>query len=654
MTAVPPSLPRAGIPVATPPAAANLVTVVAPPPSSQAAAKLAAQLAALPAAAVLDATVIAVEPAAGASAAPGSIVQLATAVGPLVVKLPMPVPPGTAVQLLLAAAGEGPQLRLLAVDGRPLTAGATPPGQAAGAVAVSDQPSGSGEIVDSAPPPAPPSAGIVATLVHAEDNDLPTGMTFPVRIASLAPPAPPAVPPSSAPSSSPAAASSSAPSAAPAVFAAASATVSSTSSLAPAIAAEPASSGDGMPTATTTAPIASPALTTPAATGSPAESAMPLPPSNWLPPASASDSSAGRESGPTAASDQAAGPSMAAPAPAMAGSPPAPDIPASAPSLSGGTPALPDAALSMPDTAAGAPANLPPQLSGTVTLNTADGQPLVQTSIGLLALDADPQELPPGTHVSLVVAGPPQPLTPHAAAGPLPSAPAGGTAPGGSPASGGGWVALDDAVAALRQSDPASAQRLLQHLPTPGPRLAATLLELVVAARSGSLQAWLDEAVIRALERAGQHDVLAALEHDFAGLRSAGAGPAGSDWQAMWLPLLWGQRTERIRLATRRPPRDDAEAAARDEDGARFLVDVELSRLGPLQLDGLAKRRSRRLDLIVRSRSPLPGPARADIGRIFSATLDGFGMSGGVSFQTGGRFVQAAPFTGGDAGIFFA
>ena len=45
---------------------------------------------------------------------------------------------------------------------------------------------------------------------------------------------------------------------------------------------------------------------------------------------------------------------------------------------------------------------------------------------------------------------------------------------------------------------------------------------------------------------------------------------------------------------------------------------MELSQLGRMQLDGLVRGGNKRLDLIVRSATPLPGHMRDDIRRIFS------------------------------------
>jgi hypothetical protein len=63
------------------------------------------------------------------------------------------------------------------------------------------------------------------------------------------------------------------------------------------------------------------------------------------------------------------------------------------------------------------------------------------------------------------------------------------------------------------------------------------------------------------------------------------------------------------------------------------MLDVELSRIGPLQIDGLV--RDKRLDLVVRTREALPDEMRHDINRIFSDAGDITGFKGVLTFQAG-------------------
>jgi len=103
-------------------------------------------------------------------------------------------------------------------------------------------------------------------------------------------------------------------------------------------------------------------------------------------------------------------------------------------------------------------------------------------------------------------------------------------------------------------------------------------------------------------------------------------------------------------LVVRRPPEAEEGDSGRSgaDDGSRFLVDLTLSQLGPLQIDGLVRRSAKRFNLVIRTTTPLPDDAQAEIGGIFAKALEGLGMGGNATFQVTPRFVEATP--GGGAG----
>ena len=64
-----------------------------------------------------------------------------------------------------------------------------------------------------------------------------------------------------------------------------------------------------------------------------------------------------------------------------------------------------------------------------------------------------------------------------------------------------------------------------------------------------------------------------------------------------------------------------------------FVIDVQLSRLGRLQLDGLIRDEGNALDLIVRSETHLANIIQNNIRTIFNGTTNISGIKGGVNFQ---------------------
>ena len=107
------------------------------------------------------------------------------------------------------------------------------------------------------------------------------------------------------------------------------------------------------------------------------------------------------------------------------------------------------------------------------------------------------------------------------------------------------------------------------------------------------------------------------------------------DWRTYLIPFHDGQQIQQIQLFTRRhqPNTKDGES---DDITARFVFDVELSRLGRIQLDGLAG--EKRFDLMVRSRTPLTEEMRTHMTLLFGAAREEGGFQGEIGFQTVSEF----------------
>lgn len=583
MSAIPPTLPPAPVP-APAPTAATVATPVAAVPAA---------IASLPPNSTIEATVVAqtAQAAAQAQAAAAqatsaqtqvrAALQLMTALGNLTVRLPMAVPPDASLRLQVMGTGPNLQLRLLAVNGQPVAAGAssavadlrgnalaTVAGSSAGAAPAGTALSGAAEQPAAAGgdtalqfdvPPATPTGGLNATIVFATDPALPNGTQLTVRLLDLEPPAPPGA--------------------------------------GDEVAAQPEPSGAAAAT------NAEPAPAVPLAPGSSPAPGEPGVTDQDLAVANAADPGGT----PSIAPEARTAPEGAVAIPTVGSSP-------------------------APPTATPAPSAVPATLAGMVAPNSLGGRTLLQTPIGLLSLDAGP-ELAAGSRVLLETVGPPQP--PAAVAPSEAQALRGGPAPG--------WSAFSDAVAVLQKADPAAAAALVERLPDFGPQFVPNMVTWIAAASTGDMRSWLGDRTIKALEKAGRGDLIERLEGDMGEMRASVTLPqTSSAWQTVILPLFFGQQIERVRMTVRRTRGDD-EDEGRDEEGTRFLVDVDMSRLGALQLDGLIKRRAKRFDLIVRSRRELPDQVQHDIGNIFARSLEGLGMTGGAVFKAAVAFVEPIP-----------
>jgi hypothetical protein len=328
---------------------------------------------------------------------------------------------------------------------------------------------------------------------------------------------------------------------------------------------------------------------------------------------------------PTAALPQTPSqPSAAASAPSVpqASQPaaPQPGTPLASPALGGLTPTPPAAAPQQTVS-----------LPGVVVAQPAGGAALVQSPAGMLSLNVT-SPLQPGSVLRLEVIDrplPPPPLAP-------PPAPPQGLSPGG-------WPSLDQAVDTLMQSDRQAAEQLMRMIPQAGPRLAAAMSMFAGAVRTGDARPLLSDPVTRGLEKAGRKDLADKLKKEFLDLAEEATRPLGrGDWHSITLPFAHGANIDPIDLYVHRPPNDE-EGGGKKGSEQRFILDVRMSVLGRIQLDGLVQKDTQRFDLIVRTAEPLPAAMCRDIAGIFAECGQMTGIKGMVSFQAGRPFVDLLP-----------
>lgn len=274
------------------------------------------------------------------------------------------------------------------------------------------------------------------------------------------------------------------------------------------------------------------------------------------------------------------------------------------------------------------PPGAPPLVAGVVVAETPAGHPVIDTPAGRLVLAAK-AALPAGT-VLLIELPPSLPA--------MVAAPAAGAAPDqalltlsrGSPA-------LAQVLQALSDAGEPEAAALAAKLPQAGPRLAAGLVALMRQLAAGNIGEWLSPALREALERVGRRELVDRLRSEFQQLSRLASEPAGGDWRVMFLPLQHGQDLHQVNLylrGKRRGP-DGKEL----DSGTRFVVEVDMTRLGPMQLDGLVH--GRRFDLMLRTRAPLAASMRRDIEAIFDEARAIGGYSGTIGFQVAASFPVA-------------
>ena len=317
--------------------------------------------------------------------------------------------------------------------------------------------------------------------------------------------------------------------------------------------------------------------------------------------------------------------------------PPSMVRPSVAPSAPMPTPAPTSTQVSNPPPNGGIPA----QIIG----HEGDGTAIVQTPLGTLKLHL-PQPMPIGTALRLEI----QP----APAGSPPIDEASVTSPTARSRSittlAQHWPALEELMATIHSVDAGVARALTQAMPEIGPKLTSGMLFFVAAMKGGDLRQWLGNRAVSALEE--KLPALATrLKTDMTQLQQLLVDSPLQQWNSAMIPMLYDGQLEHARLFYRRES-NEGEKAARKAGDQRFILEVDLSHLGPMQFDGFVRKtpeKTRQFDLFVRSAAPLSDALVQQIRTTYSQTLEMSGLKGYLSFQHGGQhFVRPMADTASD------
>lgn len=265
------------------------------------------------------------------------------------------------------------------------------------------------------------------------------------------------------------------------------------------------------------------------------------------------------------------------------------------------------------------------RVNATVLPGTMGGSPILRTDNGALIALQTQTPLPPGAQVSLAVTSATPPIAQADVPPPLPLS------------AGMGWPALDEALTTLQQKDPAAAARIGAALPALNKSLPANMIAFTNALQIGDINAWVGSDVLQSIRHFAPQSAQR-LERDFRELASRAKDE--KEWRPVRLPLQTSGGIQAITMIVHYPKQDaeeDTEAEKRrkkgSDPGTRFLIEVNLSQLGPIQIDGLAHEKERRLDLVMRLKKAFPEEISQEIRRIFNNTMQAIDYAGTISLS---------------------
>ena len=266
-------------------------------------------------------------------------------------------------------------------------------------------------------------------------------------------------------------------------------------------------------------------------------------------------------------------------------------------------------------------------ITASVVQSSPEGPTLLKFGEQLLLLQAK-GDFPPGTRVQLS----------------LPTQLAQATVTDSDPLiTGGRWGTLEETAKFLQAVNPTTAQTLMSAIPQIGAaNLGTSMVFFMAALRLGDVRAWIGENTLRSLERYGNKDLRDRLTDDFGRIAKLTDDPLPGNWRPMSMPLANQGEIGLINFYIK-PVNDEEEQQSGGEGDenksgnkeTRFLIDMDMSQLGPLQIDGLAQ--PGQVDVILRSKTSFPLDMRQELQALFRDILDARGMQGGVTFRHNGE-----------------
>lgn len=199
----------------------------------------------------------------------------------------------------------------------------------------------------------------------------------------------------------------------------------------------------------------------------------------------------------------------------------------------------------------------------------------------------------------------------------------------------GTWPTMTQALQGAAGGMPLAQMAVPQ--PTGGAAFTAPMLLLMNALQGGDMSGWLGDKGVGNLRTSGKAALLEKLGGEMRGSRAAASdqnddtrAPQGGEWRSVNLPMLMdGSDIARLQLHWRDYGGDEGDDDAKKR-GTRFLMDLTLSRMGDMQIDGLVA--DRQLDVILRAGRDLSPAMRESLRQRYALSLGAIGFTGELNF----------------------
>lgn len=172
------------------------------------------------------------------------------------------------------------------------------------------------------------------------------------------------------------------------------------------------------------------------------------------------------------------------------------------------------------------------------------------------------------------------------------------------------------------------------RLPNADTDLGANLLRYLSAMNKQSSSELLGQTLASRLERMGRgQEAMEQLARDLGLNRQLLSQTQQDDWRTLIFPVVSDNTWYANRLLYKEY--EGKNQQGEPERGVRFVIELDMEKLGALQLDGLVRKTgdTQFFDLTIRSQQPIPKSARDGIFAIFLEAQEEFDIEGRLIFQ---------------------
>jgi hypothetical protein len=203
------------------------------------------------------------------------------------------------------------------------------------------------------------------------------------------------------------------------------------------------------------------------------------------------------------------------------------------------------------------------------------------------------------------------------------------------------WQSLQDILFLLSQSPDAGLMEghVQPHnisgiLPSPASpsQFGALALFFLSVFGSGDIENWMPAEALNMLKQTTKgRSLLDTLVSDLTRSGRADGAAVTQDWRGVHIPFLWEQNIYKIPLYYKDMSQEEHHEKEAKKRRLRFLFDLNLTRMGDVQIDGFLQ--SSRLDLIMRTKTPLSPPMQNRMKQLYAGAVEKSNLTGDLSFQ---------------------